>query len=206
MEWYEEEVQRVEQERNKLTYEPQSIFYGSSSIRLWNTLYEDFQMLAPINLGFGGSTLEACVYFFERIMESFKPSRFIIYAGDNDLGDGKKPDDVHSYFIQLCENIYECFGAVPVAYISIKPSPQRWNINNDIKYTNTLIKKTIDKHQHMLSFINIYDSMLDEHGLPVTKFYAEDGLHLSNEGYILWKHLVLTHISSNHYGSLIMAS
>lgn len=96
--WYKDEIERVEKERNKLEYEPGMIFYGSSSIRLWDTLYKDFAMFYPINLGFGGSTLEACVWFFERIMQPFKPNHIVVYAGDNDLGDGKKPEQVFSSF------------------------------------------------------------------------------------------------------------
>jgi hypothetical protein len=35
------------------------VFYGSSSIRLWDTVAKDFDPRI-LNLGFGGSTLEAC--------------------------------------------------------------------------------------------------------------------------------------------------
>ena len=70
--WYEHEVQRLEQERASLEYEPKMIFYGSSSIRLWETLYEDFKEYQPANLGFGGSTLAACVWFFDRLSPHFE--------------------------------------------------------------------------------------------------------------------------------------
>ena len=57
--WYENEVQRLEKERAALTYEPKLLFYGSSSIRLWDSLNDDFADYQPVNLGFGGSTLAA---------------------------------------------------------------------------------------------------------------------------------------------------
>ena len=205
MTWYEEDVQRVEQEITKLNYQPRMLFYGSSSIRLWETLYTDFAMQRPVNLGFGGSTLEACVYYFQRIMEPYNPRHIVLYAGDNDLGDGKKPDEVHSYFIQFCESMHECFSRATLSYISIKPSLARWQLDPSIRYTNKLIQETINKH-NMMRFIDIYGSMIGRDGLPLKKLYAEDGLHLSSEGYRLWKEVVLTNISFNDDSSLICGS
>ncbi|MEO6849327.1 MAG: GDSL family lipase, partial [Mucilaginibacter sp.] len=67
--WYEDEVKNLEKVVLKLGYEAETLFYGSSSIRLWTTLYKDFDNIKPVNLGFGGSTLAACVWFFDRIMK-----------------------------------------------------------------------------------------------------------------------------------------
>ncbi|WP_431214255.1 hypothetical protein ACQ86N_05210 [Puia sp. P3] len=100
MVWYENEVQRLEKERTSLTYDPKLLFYGSSSIRLWESLYEDFAPWQPANLGFGGSTLAACDWFFDRLLTPFRPSSIIVYAGDNDLGDGRHPEEVFIFFQQ----------------------------------------------------------------------------------------------------------
>jgi len=206
MEWYEDEVRRVEQEITRLDYHPRMIFYGSSSIRMWEHLYTDFKFFYPVNLGFGGSTLEACVYYFQRIMEPYNPHHMVIYAGDNDLGDGKKPDEVYNFFIQLCESINECFGNVPVSFISIKPSLARWQINDTIQYTNTLIQQTINSRIANMCFVDVYSKMMGKDKLPLQKLYASDGLHLSNDGYELWKNILLTHISSNNDSSLTSPS
>lgn len=95
MDWYTDDVAEVTARRDQLTYSPSTIFYGSSTIRLWNSLYEDFKPYKPVNLGFGGSTLAACVWFFDAIVGPFKNAeRMILYAGDNDLGDGRHPEEV----------------------------------------------------------------------------------------------------------------
>ena len=44
-------------------------FYGSSSIRLWDTLQEDLAPNQTINLGFGGSSYFWCNYFFEDVFQ-----------------------------------------------------------------------------------------------------------------------------------------
>jgi lysophospholipase L1-like esterase len=187
MVWYEEEVQRVEKERFALSYEPETIFYGSSSFTLWTDLYQDFTDLKPINLGFGGSTLAACVWFFERIMASVTaPRRFVIYAGDNDLGDGRHPTEVILFYRQLIGLIRGRFGAIPCFFVSIKPSLQRWEIIEAIKITNALIREETEKDPQQY-YIDIFPQMVNYQGYPRKSLFEADGLHLSADGYAIWK-------------------
>jgi lysophospholipase L1-like esterase len=193
--WYENEVIRVEEEKNSLSYSPKTVFYGSSSMRLWKNLYEDFKEYEPINLGFGGSTLAACVWFFDRIMDTLQPEQIIVYAGDNDLGDGRNPEEVYIFFEQLSVCIQRTFPHIPFTYISIKPSIRRRHIKDQICYTNSLIKEAMEKSGPNYYFVNVYDKMVDAAGNPLPDLYDADGLHLSPKGYDLWKETLLTHIS-----------
>ncbi|TAF46543.1 MAG: GDSL family lipase [Sphingobacteriales bacterium] len=188
--WYEEEVKALEIKNKQLATLPQTIFYGSSSIRLWDTLEQDFKDIRPLNLGFGGSTLAACVWFFDRLVANYKPHRMVVYAGDNDIGDGKKPEEVFMFFKQLVAQANKQLGNIPFYFISIKPSISRWELIDKIKYTNTLIENEINKLYPNWHFINIYDNMLDANGYPEKKYFDTDGLHLSTEGYKLWKKIV----------------
>ena len=92
------------------------------------------------------------------------------------------------------------------SYISVKPSLARWQINDTIQYTNRLIQQTISHHIPHMYFVDVYSRMIGKDGLPAQKLYAADGLHLSKQGYQLWKHILLTHISSIDDSSLISAS
>ena len=194
MDWYEEEVEQLIQKRDGLAYQPQTVFYGSSSIRLWESLYQDFKDYLPLNLGFGGSTLEACNYFFNRIVAPVKSAqKIIVYAGDNDLGDGKTPDEVFGFYKQLQALLQQHFSSVPCYYISIKPSISRWNINENIKQVNRMIEEEISQN-HNISFVDIYDAMLNENQYPNEVYYDEDGLHLSPKGYDVWKQILLAQV------------
>lgn len=194
--WYENEVQRLEKEKTALEYEPKMVFYGSSSIRLWDTLFEDFREYSPVNLGFGGSTLAACVWFFERLVTGYRPQSIILYAGDNDLGDGRHPEEVFIFFQQMVALTRQHFGDIPLAFISIKPSITRWNIVDSIRYTNTLIEKEIRKQGNNLHYIDIYHKMTDNAGYPKREFLDPDGLHISTKGYALWKAIIQQHLSA----------
>jgi lysophospholipase L1-like esterase len=196
MVWYENEVQRLEKEREGLTYEPKLLFYGSSSIRLWESLNEDFSGYLPVNLGFGGSTLAACDWFFTRVVAPFHPERMIVYAGDNDLGDGRHPEEVFLFFQQLVSRVRQTFGNIPLAFISIKPSISRWNIVDSIRYTNKLIEAEIKKQAGNLHFINVYNRMTDNAGYPKREFLDPDGLHISDKGYALWKEIILQYLTA----------
>lgn len=184
--WYEEEVQRLEQLIATKKEGPYAVFYGSSSIRLWGTLFEDFPEINGLNLGFGGSTLAACTWFFERIMKGLEVSSFVIYAGDNDLGDGRHPEEVFISFKLLIHLILQHYGPIPIGFISIKPSIQRWGLRESIRYTNKIIAEEIEGHDSYLYFIDITGEMM-ENGTPNPKFYQADGLHLSAAGYQVWK-------------------
>jgi lysophospholipase L1-like esterase len=196
MQWYENEVQRLEQEKKSLNYEPKMIFYGSSSIRLWENLDQDFAAYQPGNLGFGGSTLAACVWFFDRLFASYHPQSIIVYAGDNDLGDGRHPEEVFIFFRQLVASTRKRFGNIPLAFISIKPSISRWNIVDSIRYTNKIIEEEIKKEGNNLHFINVYNRMTDNSGYPKREFLDPDGLHINEKGYALWKEILLPYVSA----------
>lgn len=190
MQWYEEEVKRLESDIAGLSHNPQLIFYGSSSIRLWDSLEEDFKQYVPLNIGFGGSTLAACSWFFERLFTNLTPNSIIVYAGDNDLGDGRNPEEVLLFFNQLIHFVHEKYGDIPLGFISIKPSISRWDIVGKIKNTNSLIEALIQKTGGNVFYINVYDSMTDIKGYPKWEFLESDGLHVNEKGYQLWKEII----------------
>lgn len=185
--WYEEEVRSLERKvQSTKSGTQQVVFYGSSSVRMWDTLEQDFPGVYPTNLGFGGSTLAACAWFFERIVVPAKPVALIFYAGDNDLGDSRHPEEVFLFFCTLLTKVRQHFPTIPFTFISIKPSPARWNIVDRIQFTNSLIAKELGKNPKN-HYIDIFNPMLNTHGLPRRELFAADGLHLSPEGYRVWQ-------------------
>ena len=199
--WYEDEVKRLERERTQLNYQPSLFFYGSSSIRLWSTLNEDFKSFAPVNLGFGGSTLAACTWFFDRTVAPYDVKSLVLYAGDNDLGDGRHPEEICIFFQQLAARISARYGSIPCYFVSIKPSLLRWGLNEPLKYTNRIIENEITKLNNW-KFINIYDPMLDKNGNPDKSYFEEDGLHINSKGYALWKQVIYTKLLENIHAEL----
>ena len=195
--WYEDEIKRLESVRAGLKYQPETLFYGSSSIRLWDDLADDLRDFKPVNLGFGGSTLAACTWFFERVMMGYQPQRLVLYAGDNDLGDGRHPEEIFLFFQEFTQRVTKRFGLLPCYFISLKPSPGRWGQVEQFKFTNGLIEAEIKNNQPDWRWIDIFSAMLNENGYPEAEYYVNDGLHLSREGYKIWRSIIQNALLNN---------
>ncbi len=189
MQWYEAEVRAMEHARDSAPPRCGAVvFYGSSSIRLWSSLRDDFCGVNLVNTGFGGSTLAACVYFFDRLVLPYHPHSVVLYAGDNDLGDGKRPENVRDSFRAFLHKM-ESLGPIPLGVISIKPSPARWHLRDAIYQTNAMIRQDLLARPSSY-YIDIVPAMLNAQGGPRTELYQADGLHLSPEGYQVWTEAV----------------
>jgi lysophospholipase L1-like esterase len=192
--WYEMEVRGMERAFRKFVpgSSPPVVFYGSSSIRLWSTLAEDLGDPRIINLGFGGSTLAACASYFERLVVPRRPGSLVLYAGDNDLGDGRSSEDVVESFRELLGKVNSLLGPIPFAFLSIKPSPARWYLIDEIRSTNATIRQDLQSRPNS-TYIDIFDPMLGANGRPRPELFAVDGLHLSEAGYRVWAEQILLH-------------
>ena len=172
-----------------------AVFVGSSSVRMWKTLAEDFAEFPTIRRGFGGSQLGDSVIFADRIILPYKPRIVVVYAGGNDLAAGKKPEDVLEQFELLAAKIHATLPDARIAYISINPSIKREAKQPEVRAANALIKKFVEGKPR-LRFINSHDGLLGPDGKARKELLRADGLHLNAEGYKHWLSLVKPAISS----------
>lgn len=196
--WYEDEIRRLEKKRTEVAYQPETLFYGSSSIRLWDDIVDDFKEFSPVNLGFGGSTLAACTWFFDRVMAGYEPKRLVLYAGDNDLGDGRHPEEVFIFFQEFATKVIKRFGPLRCYFVSLKPSINRWTLADQFKYTNQIISADIENNHPDWQWVDISGPMLNADGYPNAEYYLNDGLHLSEKGYEVWKNAIKTAFNTDN--------
>lgn len=195
MEWYEPEVQELEKLNIMAPPPPGAVlFYGSSSLRLWTTLSEDMAPWPVVNRAFGGSTLAACVHFFDRLVVPCAPGSIVLYAGDNDLGDGRPPDDILRSLRAMLARIDATLGSIPVAYISIKPSLARWSLRDRIQRVNSAARALMERRPSGY-YVDVYTSMLGPDGRPRAELFDADGLHLSAQGYQVWTHILRPYVA-----------
>ncbi|HEY6563428.1 MAG TPA: GDSL-type esterase/lipase family protein, partial [Pirellulaceae bacterium] len=146
------------------------VFVGSSSIRLWN-LARDFPGQPFVNRGFGGSELADSVTFADRIVTPYQPRAVVLYAGDNDLANGKSPHQIHCDFCDFAKRVHRAQPAAVIYFISIKPSPQRWKLFPLAQRTNRRIQETC-RHDPLLTFVDVTPLMLGPNGKPRPELYA----------------------------------
>lgn len=165
-----------------------TLFVGSSSIRFWRTLKEDFADRTVINRGFGGSTVWEVDHYFDRVVAAYKPKEIVFYAGDNDINAGRTPDDVYGDFVQFMRLKEKALGATPVWFISAKPSKSRIEQLAKQAEFNTKVRALADARND-LAYIDVVPAMMKPDGKP-KDIFVEDNLHMTPEGYALWTPLV----------------
>jgi lysophospholipase L1-like esterase len=164
------------------------LFTGSSSIRFWRTLEQDFPNRTVINRGFGGSTIAEVNGYFDRIVAPYKPSAIVFYAGENDINAGKSPADAYDDFRVFMALKDHALGSTPVWYISAKPSKLRTAQIPAQADLNARIKWLADQRND-LAYIDVVDAMLKPDGSP-KDIFVEDDLHMTPEGYAIWTPIV----------------
>jgi lysophospholipase L1-like esterase len=170
------------------------LFVGSSTIRMWTNLAQDFrQVPVVINRGFGGSTLADCSLFARELVVRYKPKQVLVYAGDNDLAEGQSPLQVLESFVRFEKTVRAELPNVRIDFISIKPSPSREGLIDKIRTTNRLIAGYVHT-LHNSAYIDIYTPMLDEEGHPRVDLFRPDQLHLNDSGYRLWQSIIVSHL------------
>ncbi|WP_368562761.1 SGNH/GDSL hydrolase family protein [Pseudoxanthomonas sp. UTMC 1351] len=164
------------------------LFIGSSSIRLWGTLAADFPGVPVINRGFGGSELRDSTYYADRIIVPYAPRKILIYAGDNDLGSGRSPQQLREDFRAFVRRVRHDLPNVEIACIAIKPSPSRAHLLDAQRQANALI--AADAKMLGVEFIDIFTPMLDATGQPREELFVKDRLHMNRAGYDIWRSVI----------------
>jgi len=168
------------------------VFYGSSSIRLWPGLNRAFPDVAIDNLGFGGSTLDVCTHFFERLVVTRAPRGIVFYAGDNDLFLGATPQDVWSSLSEMLDLRDKHLGAIPFAFLSIKPSPARQQLLPPIEEANEWCQREIWNRENAF-WVDVFNPMMVGNSTESEiqpQLFLGDRLHLSRAGYDLWNKIL----------------
>ena len=160
------------------------VFTGSSSIRMWKTLAEDFPNKRVLNRGFGGSTIADALKHFDQVAGKYKPSKIVLYAGDNDVSNGKSVEDVFTDFKQFVHKIKQTLPGTELYYLSIKPSISRWHLWEKMDRVNQLVKAYAAKNKGV-TFVDVSTPML-EGGKPNASLFLDDGLHMNEKGYRIW--------------------
>ncbi|OGS73575.1 MAG: hypothetical protein A3F91_12210 [Flavobacteria bacterium RIFCSPLOWO2_12_FULL_35_11] len=169
------------------------LFTGSSSIRMWKDPAKDFNNPKILNRGFGGSQIIDLIENFDKVILKYHPQKIVIYSGDNDIEEGKSAEIVFGDFCVLYGMIKAKLPNVEVYYIAIKPSLNRWAKVTEIKKANTMINEYLNAKSNA-AFVDIFSPMIDFTGKPSEKWFMEDGLHMTDEGYQLWIKILAPYI------------
>ena len=161
------------------------VFYGSSTIRLWNSLQDDFPHTNILNLGFGGAFISSLSKNFERLFTFEAPKAIVLYLGGNDLSLGWTAEKIIKKIKTLIAIIHSKFPGTSIINLSIKPSIERSNQIEKIIQINKAIILFAEKTDFLIH-VNIFDDLLKD-GKANPNYFLRDGLHLNGDGYKILK-------------------
>lgn len=171
------------------------LFVGSSSFRLWKDMQQAFPEHTIINRGFGGSSLPHVIQYADDIIFPYNPKQIVIYCGENDLAssDTVTGELVYQRFLGLFSLIRSQLPDVRITFVSMKPSPSRWQLKEKLETGNKLIKAFLRK-QKKASFVDVWKPMLNDEGKPEEELFVGDKLHMNEKGYAIWQKQIKPHL------------
>jgi lysophospholipase L1-like esterase len=166
------------------------LFVGSSTIRLWPDLKSDFPGVSVIQRGVGGSRMDEILMLTPKIVLPYKPRLIVLYAGDNDLAEGRTAAQVFEDYKSFTSLVHRSLPSTRVVFVSIKPSESRWRLVDQMRAANEMVKGFTDTDRRLL-YVDVFTPMIGADGRPRPELYRDDKLHMTPAGYILWRELLL---------------
>lgn len=175
----------IQQDKENGFTENGILMTGSSSIRMWTSMEDDFSEFPVLNRGFGGSTIPDVLHFAGKYIFQHEPQIIVFYCGENDISEGASPETVFASFKTFVKIIETRLPETKLVYISMKPSITRWNLWAQYQAGEKLIKDFVDENSK-IEYMDASFSMLDENGEVKKDIFIEDGLHMNAKGYEGW--------------------
>lgn len=194
---FEHYIKKFEEEDMRVRRRPGYVLLvGSSTFTRWTDVGDYFPETMTLNRGFGGSTFPDIIYFADRMIFPYLPSKILIYAGDNDIAAGTSASETFRNAKKLRKMIAHKFPEIPVVLISVKPSLSRWKFKDSYEAFNRKLQKYA-KRTHLTRFADTWTPMLNEQGEPRKDIFVEDGIHMNSKGYAIWKKILTPYIGSS---------
>ena len=161
-----------------------ALFIGSSTIRLWATLADDFPGRKVINRGFGGSEIVDSTHFADRLIFPHEPGQIFLRAGGNDIHAGRTPREVARDFAEFVRVVHARLPRAEILFIGLSPAPARWGEADKGRELNRLIR-AMALEMPRVGFVDAGDISLSPAGAALLELFAKDRLHFAPEGYKL---------------------
>jgi len=183
---FEGAVQNFEQlDKQKPISPGGTVFIGSSTFTKWTGLEKQFSEFRAINRGFGGSTIPEVDHYLDRVLFKYKPANVVLYAGTNDIADGRSGRQVFDEFVQFVRDVKEHLPNVEIYVISMSVAPSRISYEKEFDTGNGLIRHYVMTNAH-LHYIDVTPVMHRTDGKLKENLFGIDRLHMNSRGYALW--------------------
>lgn len=164
------------------------VFTGSSSIRLWPHLKQDFPGLPVVNHGFGGSVSNDLIVYFDPVVVREQPKLLVLYSG-NDLDKHLRVEEAFDDYTRFIDMARKRFPKIRVIVNSVKIAASRASEIPRVHELNNHLKAWA-ADRDWVRYLDSSSYLADAAGQPIPCFFREDALHLSSAGYEKWKEIL----------------
>ena len=170
---------------------------STDTVFLGDSLTESFDLQKHFgrndlrNRGLSGNMTEHVLYRLEEITNA-KPARLFLMIGINDIYQGKDKKNILANITRIIDELLQKSPETKLYIQSILPVNAKKllidkSINTTIYQANNELKN-ICKIK-LITFTDIHPDFLNENG-EMNTAYTYDGVHLTEQGYILWAELM----------------
>lgn len=176
------------------------LFLGDSITEFYQ-LNEFYDNIPVVNSGVAGNQTDDILKNIDNRVTIYNPTKIFILIGTNDI-ETKDEKEIVEKIMKIVKKIREKRPTCDIYIESILPINNSDDIkikkevvgnrsNTKIKNTNNLLKKACKENN--ITYINIYDEFVEDNQLSLK--YTNDGLHLSNLGYLHLTEILLPYLS-----------
>ncbi|MEX6686505.1 GDSL-type esterase/lipase family protein [Danxiaibacter flavus] len=175
------------------TEEDEIIFLGDSitDIAEWADLFKNYKIK---NRGINGDKTFGVLNRLDEVTKR-KPSKVFIMIGVNDIASNVPDSFILRNYASIVKRIKQESPATSICIQSILPTNDAFTEfkrhqgkDEHIRSVNKGLKQ-LALEQHC-TYLDLYSLMLDTEG-KLDRKYTNDGLHLTGEGYMVWKKALL---------------
>jgi lysophospholipase L1-like esterase len=158
----------------------------------WSELFPSYNTM---NRGISADNTFGILYRLHEIIRR-KPKKIFILIGINDIGRNIPDEVIISNYCKIIDRLQQQTPLTKIYIQSILPTNNNFTDfkNHQNKTEHVLfVNKELQKMciEKKITYVNLYDALIDADG-KLDKRYTNDGLHLTGEGYVKWKEVLLT--------------
>ena len=160
----------------------------------WSELFNDLQIK---NRGISGDITTGILHRWRQIVAA-KPKKIFLMIGTNDLARNASADSVVKNILLAADYLKQESPSTHLYVQSILPVTDFYkkfaghtSKVAQIVATNNKLQSAATAHQY--TYIDLHSAFINADG-KMNERYTNDGLHLVGEGYMLWKHLIFSHV------------
>ncbi len=158
------------------------VFIGDS-LTQWFDWQGRFPQYVVASLGISGETIEGLLARLECIRSQVdNPDYIFIMSGINNIVNEQYR--IVEPYREVVRNLTNWYKKSKVVIQSILPVDVQWINNNIIITTNLNLEKMAVEFASR--YLDIYSAFVDSNGNPKKGYFSDDGVHLTNMGYLVW--------------------